>query len=349
MNSPGAESIPEADLIARAKAGDSSAFDRLAARHRRALGAHCYRMLGSPHDADDALQESLIAAWKGLSSFEARSSLKTWLYQVTTNVCLRMIARRPRRAMSPEVAPPLADPSELGQPLMEPIWLEPLLDDDALSDATDANEPAAAFQRRENVALAFVAALQHLPGTQRAALLLREVLEYSAAETAQTLNTSVASVNSALQRAQKTVKEKMPAVSQQAEQRALGDTALRRLLAAFVTAWEARDVGGLVALLTEDAQFTMPPLLAWFDGRAAVQRFIADRLFATPWRLVPLSANGQPGFACYIRMEGQSGYRLGAINLLSLHDGRICAVNSFLDPALHGRLGLPPDFPGQTD
>jgi len=122
MESMGAESFPEADLIARAKTGDSSAFDRLAARHRRQLGAHCYRMLGSPHDADDALQESLIAAWKGLPSFEGRSSLKTWLYQVTTNVCLRMIAKRPRRAMSPEVAPPLADASELGQP----VWNSPL-------------------------------------------------------------------------------------------------------------------------------------------------------------------------------------------------------------------------------
>ena len=345
VSEPSRKPLCEDELLALAKAGDTPAFDRLVAPYRRVLGAHCYRMLGSPHDADDALQEAMIAAWKGLAIFEGRSSLKTWLYQIATNTCLRAIAKRPKRIMSPDYAPSLADASDLGQPVLEPIWIEPLLDDDALSDGAADSEPGALLQRRENVALAFIAALQHLPGTQRAVLLLRDVLEYSAAEAAEVLDTSVASVNSALQRAQKTVRERLPTVSQPAEQVALGDVAMRNLLGAFVTAWEERNVNNLVALLTEDAQFTMPPLPAWFDGRAAVARFIVDRLFATPWRLTPLRANGQPGFACYILMPGEARYRLGATNLLSVRDGRISAVNGFLDPALHGRLGIPPEPP----
>jgi RNA polymerase sigma-70 factor (ECF subfamily) len=171
------------------------------------------------------------------------------------------------------------------------------------------------------------------------------VLEYTAAEAAEVLETSVASVNSALQRAQKAMRDKRPTVSQPVEQSALGDVALRELLGSFVKAWEERNLNDLVTLLTEDAQFTMPPLPAWFDGREAVARFIADRLFATPWQLRPLHANGQPGFACYILMPGETEYRLGAVNLLSFRDGRISAVNSFLDPALHRRLGVPPEPP----
>lgn len=335
----------EDEPLALAKAGHASAFDRLVAPYQRMLGAHCYRMLGSPQDADDALQETMIAAWKGLAAFEGRSSLKTWLYQIATNTCLRAIAKRPRRILSQDHAPSLRDASDLGQPVLEPIWVEPLLDDDALSDVANDAEPGTLLQRRQNVALAFIAALQHLPGTQRAVLLLRDVLEYSAAEAAEVLETSVASVNSALQRAQKAVRDKLPTLSQAAEQAALGDAALRQLLAAFVTAWEARNVDDLVSLLTEDAQFTMPPLPAWFDGREAVARFIADRLLTTPWQLVPLWANGQPGFACYILMPGETAYRLGAINLLSIRDGRVAAVNSFLDPVLLGRLGVPPEPP----
>lgn len=337
----------EEEALVLAKAGNVAAFDRLMAPYQRLLGAHCYRMLGSPHDADDAMQETLLAAWKGLAAFEGRSGLKTWLYQIATNICLRAISKRPKRVLSQDHAPSLNDASDLGQPVMEPIWIEPLLDGDPLSDVGIDSEPAALLQRRQNVALAFIAALQHLPGTQRAVLLLRDVLEYSAAEAAEVLETSVASVNSALQRAQKAVRDKLPTVSQASAQLSLGDAALRKLLAAFMTAWEARNVNDLVALLTEDAQFTMPPLPAWFDGREAVSRFIADRLLVTPWRLQPLWANGQPGFACYIQMPGQTDFRLGAINLLSVRDGRIAAVNSFLDPALHARLGISPRPPAE--
>jgi RNA polymerase sigma-70 factor (ECF subfamily) len=329
----------EPDGLSQARAGDSSAFDRLVAPHREPLHAHCYRMLGSPHDADDALQETLLAAWRGLPSFEGRSALGTWLYQIGTNVCLRLISQRPRRIESPDHGPAFQSTGDLGEMVAGPVWLEPLSDNEGHAHGSH-EDPASALARRESVALAFVAALQHLPGTQRAVLLLRDVLEYSATETADMLGTSTASVNSALQRAQKTVKDKLPAVSQASELQALGQDGLARLLGTFVSAWESRDIDALVRLFTEDARFTMPPLPSWFDGLAGVRMFIVERVFATPWRLLPLHANGQVGFACYLKAEGDDRFRLGGITLLSLRQGRINGLHSFLDPAVHRRFGL---------
>jgi RNA polymerase sigma-70 factor (ECF subfamily) len=330
------------DLLARARTGDAAAFDALVAPHRRRLHAHCYRMLGSPFDADDALQETLISAWRGLPGFEGRSMLGTWLYQIATHACLRLAAQRPRRITSPEHGPSFSQTGDLGEFVPGPVWLEPFPDDEPAGHDPQ-EDPAATLLRRERVALAFVAALQHLPGTQRAVLLMREVLEYSAAETAALLDTSTASVNSALQRAQKTVQDRLPAVSQAAERQALGEDGLAALLARFVAAWDRRDVAGLVGLLTEDARFTMPPLPSWFDGREMVARFIAERVFETPWVLQPLSANGQVGYACYQKAAGDDRFRLGAITLLSLRGGRISGLHSFLDPAVHRRFGLGPE------
>jgi RNA polymerase sigma-70 factor (TIGR02960 family) len=331
---------PDPGYLAQARAGDSVAFDHLVSPYRRLLHNHCYRMLGSPHDADDALQETLLAAWRGLASFKGRSALGTWLYQISTHVCLRLISQRPQRIESPDRSPPSDNTAELGDAVLGAVWLEPLFDDELPALSSHEADPAAALARRESVALAFVAALQHLPGKQRAVLLLRDVLEYSAAEAADMLDTSVASVNSALQRAQTTVKDKMPAISQAAELRSLGDQGLRGLLGSFVTAWESRNIEELVRLLTEDVRFTMPPLPAWFDGRVSVEKFIVERVFATPWRLLPLQANGQWGFACYMMVNGDDRYRLGGITLLSLRGGRIAGLHSFLDPAVHRRFGL---------
>ncbi|WP_433334319.1 sigma-70 family RNA polymerase sigma factor [Spirillospora sp. CA-294931] len=331
----------EADLLVRARAGEAEAFERLAARYRRELVAHCYRMLGSPQDAEDAVQESMLNAWRGLARFEGRSSLRTWLYRITTNVCLRMSSRRPRRLLSSDYAPSLTDTADLGEPVPGPVWLEPWPDD----LAADEPGPATSYQRRENVELAFVAALQHLPGTQRAVLILREVLEYSAAEVAQIMDTTTASVNSALQRARKAVETRVPPVPQQVELAAIGADGQRELLDAFVAAWQRADVDGLVALLTEDARFTMPPLPAWFDGREAVRRFLVERMFATPWRLVPLGSNGQPAFACYHQDPADLRFRLSGITVLSLREGRVSALSSFVDPALHPVWGLPREFP----
>lgn len=326
--------------LAQARAGDPLAFERLVAPYRRLLHNHCYRMLGSPHDADDALQETLLAAWRGLASFEGRSALGTWLYKIGTHVCLRLISQRQRRMESPDHGPALLTTADLGEMVAGPVWLEPLCDDEMPALGSYEADPATALALRESVALAFVAALQHLPGTQRAVLLLRDVLEYTAAEAAEILDTSVASVNSALQRAQRTVRGKLPAVSQPAELQRLGEEGLRELLTTFVSAWESRNIEVLVRLLTEDARFTMPPLPAWFDGRKFVEKFIVERVFATPWRMLPLSANGQPGFACYMLHDGDDRFRLGAITVLSLRGGRIAGLHSFLDPAVHRRFRL---------
>ena len=196
------DTLSEPELLASARRGDSAAFERLVARHRRELYAHCYRMLGSVQDAEDALQESLLGAWRGIAGFEGRSSLRAWLYRVSTNACLRLLARRPRRMLSVDHGPPRRDTADLGEPVAGPVWLEPWPDEPAASEPGGA-DPAASYLRRESVELAFVAALQHLPGTQRAVLILREVLGFSAAEVAEVLDTTPASVKSALQRARK--------------------------------------------------------------------------------------------------------------------------------------------------
>ncbi|WUI03038.1 sigma-70 family RNA polymerase sigma factor [Spirillospora sp. NBC_00431] len=334
--------MDESELLTRARAGDRAAFDGLVARYRGELKAHCYRMLGSLHDAEDGLQETLLAAWRGLPGFQGRSSLRTWLYRISTNACLRLASKRPRRVLSPDHGPARRDVHDLGEPVQGPVFLEPW-PDDLTGDDPGADDPAASFARRENVELAFVAALQHLPATQRAVLILREVLEFSAAEVAAFLDLTPAAVNSALQRARKAVQERVPPATQQTELSALGADGRRELIDAFVTAWERADVDALVTLLADDVRFTMPPLPAWFDGRDDVVRFIAERVFETPWRLVPIQASGQPAFACYQR-NPDGRFLIGAITVLSVRDGRVTRLSSFLDPALYPLFGLPEEF-----
>ena len=305
---------------------DDDTFEALIAPHRAELHAHCYRMLGSVSDADDALQEALLGAWRGLAGFEGRSALRTWLYRIATNACLALIAQRPRRLLAEDYRP-AADPgAELEPMVTEPVWLEPYPDD-----------PHARLERRETLELAYVAALQHLPANQRAALLLREVLGFAATEVAEMLDTSVASINSALQRARDTVARRVPARSQQEALRELGDDGRHQLVAAFVDAWDRADVDALLALLTRDARFTMPPIPSWFDGIEAIRRFAADRMFRTRWRLRPMTASGQLAFACY---QGPD-FRLGALNVIALRGGQICEMTGFLDPAVHARFSLP--------
>jgi RNA polymerase sigma-70 factor (TIGR02960 family) len=332
--------VSEERLLADARRGDEAAFELLVGRHRRELHAHCYRMLGSVQDAEDAVQEALLGAWRGLAGFEGRSSLRAWLFRVATNACLRLSSRRPHRMLSFDHGPARSDTHDLGEPVTGPVWLEPWPDE----PAADEPDPAAAYLRRESVELAFVAALQHLPGTQRAVLLLREVLGFSAAEVAGILETSPASVNSALQRARATVARRVPPRTQQAELAALGPEGRRGLVDAFVTAWERADVPALLDLLASDARFTMPPLPAWFDGREDVGRFLAERMFTTPWRLAPITANGQPGFACY-QGDGER-FRLGAVNVLSLRDGQVSWIAGFLDPQVHRHFPIPLELSG---
>ena len=308
-------------------------FDEAVATHRHELLAHCYRMLGSPHDAEDALQEALVGAWKGWDGFEGRSSVRTWLFRVATNACLKQAQRRPSRVLSADLGPGFTQTADLGRPDTEHLFLEPWAD-----EPDDAGDPEAAYTRREGIELAYVAALQHLPGTQRAVLLLREVLQFSAAEVAELLDTSVAGVNSALQRARASMEERTHGRSQQAELAALGEEGVRRLVDDFVRAWEAGDVAALTELLADDARFTMPPLPAWFDGRPMVARFLAERLFVTPWRLELRTINGQLGFLCH--QLGEDGWQPGAVNVLSLREGRVTHISGFVDPDVVKKFAL---------
>lgn len=325
----------EAELVAAAQRGEADAFERLAAVYRGPLHAHCYRMLGSLQDAEDALQETLLAAWRGMGGFEGRSSLRSWLYRIATNACLRLAERRPRRLLSSDRGPAWSEVHDLGD-FMEndPVWLEPYP-----SPADD--DPADSYQRRENVELAFVAALQKLPANQRAVLILREVLQFSAAEVAEALDTTVASVNSALQRARKTVDRRIVVGTQGEELLRLGAEGQHDLVAAFVAAWERADVDALLDMLAEDALFTMPPFPAWFCGRADIGRFLSQRTFAFQWRIRPVTANGQLAMAFYRREPDTGPFTLGVISVLSLRDGQIAEMNAFLDPATHRWFDLP--------
>src|SRR5215468_1968102 len=252
-------STRERELLDAARAGDETAFAGIVEEHRAELQAHCYRMLGSLHDAEDALQETLLRAWRGLPDFSGRSSLHTWLYRIATNASLDAIRRRPKRVLPVDYGP-MASPSahDPGPPLAESVWIEPY-PNDALGTAEGYASPAARYEQLEAVELAFIAALQLLPATQRAVLILREVLGFSAREVSESLGTTVASVNSALQRARKTVDERLPEQTQQETLRSLGDERIRELVKAYIDAWARGDVKAVAVLLTEDAVFSMPP------------------------------------------------------------------------------------------
>lgn len=330
----------ELEVLCSARAGDERAFEGLIAPYRRRIFVHCYRMLGSPHDADDALQETLFAAWRGLATFDGRGTFAAWLYRIGTNVCLRMIANRHKRLLSSDHGPAFQTTADLGALVTGRVWVEPCPDQDLADEGSDQGDPFHHLSRRETVSLAFVAALQHLPGRQRAVLLLRDVLEFSAVETAGLLELSVPAVTSALQRARAKVQERLSDDPNRAESRTPAADGQDHLLKAFVSAWERRDIDALVRLLAEDVRFTMPPLPAWFDGRDNVAMFFRERVLATDWRLLPLRVNGQAGFACYLRPEGTGRFQRGAILLPVVRGDRIMHLHSFLDPALHRRFGL---------
>jgi len=333
--------VNERALLETARGGDEDAFSRLVAPHRAELHAHCYRMLGSVHDAEDALQEALLRAWRGLESFAGRSSLRSWLYRIATNACLRAIERRPQRVLPIDYGPPGDPHDELAARLIESAWIEPYPD-----DADDFTAPEAHYERRESIELAFVAALQHLPGRQRAVLILRDVLGFSAREVAETLETSPAAVDSALQRAHKAVEERLPAQSQQATLRALGDERLSELVVGYVDAWERGDVEAVVAMLAEDARIAMPPIPTWYRGRDAVAAFLTERVLRSnrPRRLIPIRANGALAFGQYVRDERSDRLQAHGIIVLSLEGDEIIELTAFLSPDAFGRFGLPSEL-----
>jgi RNA polymerase sigma-70 factor (ECF subfamily) len=331
--SPELIATPSTDLLEAASSGNESAFAELIDPFRGELHAHCYRMLGSVHDAEDALQEALLRAWRGLARFEGRSSLRSWLYTIATNTCLNHIERRPKRVLPIDYGP-AADPhgNYLGLPPIEETWVEPY-PDQGLGLEDGYAGPEARYELRESVELAFVAALQTLPANQRAALILREVLGFSAAETAEALETSVASVNSALQRARKTVDDKLPEQSQQATLRALGDEKLREIVESYMDAMGRGDVDAMIEMLAEDAAWSMPPLPGWFSGTEGLRGFMEVGPLSGDWRWkhLPTRANGQPAVASYAWYEPDQAYRLFALDTLTLRpDGRIGAITSFI-------------------
>ena len=332
----------EAEALEAAQRGDRRAFDELVDAHRSALHAHCYRLLGSASDAEDALQEALLGAWQGLGGFEGKSSLRTWLYAIATHAALRIAEKRPRRVVPLDQFAPADPRADVGALRSEVPWLEPYPEPRyLLAGAAFAPTPEARYSESESIELAFVAALQHLPPNQRAVLLLREVLGFSAEESARALATSVASVNSALQRARSTLAERLPVVSQQQLRRELGDHAFRELVERFVSAWQRADIEGIVSMLTEDASFTMPPLAAWFSGRDAIRTFFEAQVFARKWHFVPARANGQPGLACYMWDEASQSYPLSVINVFTFRGERVCEIAAFLDPRWLSSSGLP--------
>jgi RNA polymerase sigma-70 factor, ECF subfamily len=332
----------ERELLDAARRGDEDAYGTIVEQHRGELHAHCYRMLGSVPDAEDALQEALLRAWRGLPGFEGRSSLRSWLYRIATNACLKAIERRPKRVLPVDFGP-AADPHDRpGEPLAESVWIDPY-PDAMLGFEPGPAAPGARYEQRESVKLAFIAALQLLPPRQRAVLILRDVLGFSGAEVARVLETTPASVYSALQRAHKAVDERLPDLSQQTTVRSLGDAALRDVVRAYVDAWERADVDAVVAMLTGDATIAMPPISTWYRGRDAVARFLRGwPLAGEPrWRVLPAGANGQPGFGHYLRDDAANRFTPHSINLLTLRGGRISDITAFLTPEAFSRFGLP--------
>ncbi len=321
----------EPSLLAAATGGDEQAFRLLADPHRRALHLHCYRMLGSFHDADDALQETMLRAWQGLPRFEPRSPLAAWLHTIATNVCLTALARRRRR---PEI--PLSAGAEAA-------WSEELLHLEPYPDRLLGElGPEARYAQRESVELAFVTAVQLLPPKQRAVLLLRDVLGWSAKETAETLDDSVAAVNSALQRARASL-ERARELGAPAHAPA-DDQRVKALLGRFMAAWDAVDIEGIVSLFAQDAVMTMPPTPTYVLGAEAIGRFFATvpaQGFLNEIRLVPTAANGQPALAAYLRDPDDGRHRAYGVMVFAIDAERISGIVGFADASLFEQFGLP--------
>ena len=316
--------MPDRDLgdaarLEAARGGDEHAFSDLVEAHRAELIAHCYRMLGSYHDAEDAVQDALLRAWRALPAFEGRSSVRSWLHAIVTNTAIDIARRRARRELVHTGPGP-------GALIDEPTWLEPF--PDRMAGDIEPS-PEARYEVRESLELAFVVALQHLPPMQRAVLILREVAGFSAQEMAGQLGTSVASVNSALQRARAAVQGTLPARSQQVTLRSLGDQRIRVLAERYADAIENGDTDGLVSMLTSDATWSMPPDSTWYAGRQAITGFMRDSVFKVDWRHMATRANGQLAVGCYIFDPARGTYAASVLDVLTLDGDKISAVVGF--------------------
>jgi RNA polymerase sigma-70 factor, ECF subfamily len=324
--------------LTAAQGGDESAFESLLEPFRSELQAHCYRMLGSVHDAEDVMQEVLLRAWRGLPDFQERSSLRTWLYRIAANSCLNAIESRSRRHVPVDLGPSVEE-----TPAADVLWVEPLPETSAAR--AEQGSPVGRYELRASLELAFVAALQYLPPNQRAALILRDVLGFSAKDAAEALDTTATAVNSALQHARRTVEARVPERSQQTTLRELGDAGVRRVVERYVRALENADVDAMVSMLAADATWSMPPWPAWYQGHDAITRFLAAGPFTFRWRHLPTEANGQPAVGCYMWDDVAQAYVAHSLDVLTLDGEQITAVTAFVDPSLFPRFNLPTRLP----
>jgi RNA polymerase sigma-70 factor, ECF subfamily len=337
-------------VVAAARAGDESAFAALVERHRTELRVHCYRMLGSFDESEDLVQETFLRAWKNLGGFEGRSTFRTWLYRVATNACLDALNGRARRVLPHHLAGP-SDLSVSLPPRTDVAWLQPFPDRLWEPVAPSEAEPDAAVVARETIELAFLAAIQHLPPRQRAVLILGDVLGWPAKQTAALLESSVASVNSALQRARATLREHLPERRLEWAPSAEPTEQERAVLRRYMDAVERADLAAVADLLAEDVRATMPPYPMWFQGRDAVVAGLAASWdpgspdYVGRFRMVPTRANRQPAVATYVRGLDDPAYRAFAIAVLRIEDGRIVEVTAFHDPALFPAFALPTALP----
>lgn len=351
----------ETARLEAARRGDQAAFSHLAEPYRGELHIHCYRILGSLYEAEDLVQETMLRAWRRLDTYEGRASFRAWLYKIATNACLDALDHRRARRSLPLSAFPASDPQAMvAPPMTEPVWLEPFPDEWLVEMAAG---PEARYLSGESVSLAFLAALQVLPPRQRAVLILSDVLDWSAREVAEMTGLTVSAVNSALHRARATLARQYHGKEMESVAWDLGgakglpgtrrlvDDRTQSLLQRYVRAWETADVEGLVALLKEDAAFSMPPSPSWYRGRAAIAAFVAATVFADQgmfpgsahgrWRLLPTWANAQPAFAAYQQVEG-GDYAAFGIHVLAIDGEQLSAVTTFIDPVLPLRFGFPP-------
>ncbi len=328
--------------LTAARGGDPAAFANLTEPYRRELMAHCYRMLGSLQDAEDLVQETFLRAWRRLETFEGRASFRAWLYKIATNACLDFLERRPRRSLPAAVCAPTDPQAALPPPVFDPVWLDPFPDE--LLVSREAN-PEAVFEEREKISLAFMVVLQVLPPRQRCVLILSDVLDWGPAEIADLLEITLSSANSLLYRARKLLSQSEN-YKRQANPHLTESTAQNQpLLKQYLRAWEDADIAGIVALLTEDATFPMPPLPVWYLGRSAIGIFISLAILAGEargrFRLLPVRANGQPGFAFYQLNNTSGKYQAYVIQILSIVGNLVADATTFGYPYLFKYFNLP--------
>lgn len=338
-------STDPAGALEAARAGDSQAFSSLTEPYRLELLTHCYRMLGSIEDAEDQVQETFLRAWRRLETYEGRASFRAWLYKIATNACLDALDRRPKRSMPVDFVEPCDPAAPLPAPNLEPVWIEPF-PDEWLSPASSS--PEARYDVYESISLAFLVALQNLSPRQRTALILADVLDWSIAAIADTLGVSVSATTSLLHRARMTLKQRNTTEPLDRARMGIPDDQTRQLLDRYASAWEAADIDGIVALLTAGATLPMPPLPLWFQGQTAIRAFIAGTILAGEakgrWKLLPIRANGQPGFAFYRLDASGVKYQSFALQVLTIEDNLVADAATFGFPQLFQRFGLPEEL-----